>query len=386
MYECKLCSVPLFKKAFGQMVLYDRISFVAGKMLPMKIMCGFKLIGIGLCSCVMISCSTVKTLKFQGASEDIALSKGTIYTATARRGPLAMIPGLPKKSAVSTYDILNPGIGFVSHYESSSKVFHPVGVDFVENCNIRDIEAKDILFVINAAKGKSSSIVLFKQNRDRTLTKLTEIDGGEFLLAPNGIAVTRSGMIFVSNFNPTFKKGDRIATMVPVNPDLKNSIVVYDASNPSKGWSVAAVGLAGPNGLALTADDSQLVCASYFSKKVHLFSRNGRQLTHGDFGASICLDFHPDNIKRAGKGEFTVTGQNSIWLSFPHILLGSWIPCPGQAQELIVSGNRLSFGRNIKGLKSAPSTTVFFGENAYTSRIINPGIQVTPRESTQSTE
>ncbi|XP_011016502.1 PREDICTED: strictosidine synthase 1-like [Populus euphratica] len=120
---------------------------------------------------------------------------------------------------------------------------------------------------------------------------------------------SRTGMVYFTDNSIYFQRREYLLAII--NADRTGRLMKYDPN--SKKVTVLLKGLAFPNGVALSKDNSFILVAESFTMRILKFHLVGSEI-HGQ-EIFIQLGRFPDNIKRTANGEFWValnTGRGKI--------------------------------------------------------------------------
>lgn len=331
---------------------------------------------------LLTSCASIETatkLQTGPGPEDIAVIRvgkvpAALVTGTAKRtGFFADHNGkLELLSLTDSDGAFSPQSGPAS--------FKPVGIYVVNGqASSSNREYDALVYAINALPvNKRKRTVEVFGFRDDTLEYLCEqqTPASPVINNANGIAVSNTGRIYVSNFStPGF--GKRTITLpkpTETAGERKDSIAMFDPRTNT--WKHVLVGFNGANGLELLDAGKTLLVSEYFTKKVHAFALddNGYPTSATPVG-SVTIDFHPDNLKKVGQNRVSVTGQYNAISVFFHFIW-SLLPASGEASILRMhEGKPVILESGIlaeSGLsdRNAPSTVVRAGDNYFISHIV----------------
>jgi len=259
--------------------------------------------------------------------------------------------------------------------------FNPSGIHVVADGGVQWI------YVCNSAKG-ATSIELFQYAAHR-LHHAGSIPTAPFGFSPNGITVTRDGTVYASMINmvPGFCLKARVVAQAAASCPLAGAVYRFKpmaGSRTQGGWLKVAVGINGANGLALTADEGQLLVSSYHENSILMFDRDRRsgRLIGEARVLKQGMAFHPDNLKPLGDGRFTVCGQYSRPAFLVHAILGMDI-CHGGAAEFCVRDGAVKGWKDLSDRIAcdgrAPSTCLRLGKSLYVAHVTKEGVtRVTP--------
>jgi hypothetical protein len=328
----------------------------------------------GLISVTLAACGSptgdVTLLKVGPGPEDLELGSVAgaprLYTAScARDCPGKLFAGWRvERNLLWSFDPTDMRVVACADYE---KTCDPMAVDFVAEPS--QAPQRPLLYVLNrgcASKsragcgaqaasdesgGTGSGIGLYGKGvavfDAATLVWTKDIvpacsEGKDPLVSPNSIAVTRTGTIYVSNFDSTCVGCSTRTPDIGLGGDdgPENDNIVMWRPKESGGletWVPVARRVGGANGLLLSPDERYLFVSAWHSGKVwrlerdsngHFKPLNRTLIFDGrDEEIKTCLDgvLHPDNLSFAPNGDLLVTGQVGVLSTALHLGLHNGI-------------------------------------------------------------
>lgn len=158
----------------------------------------------------------------------------------------------------------------------------------------------------------------------------------------NSIAATRTGQIYLSTFKLSLWGSDETprqpeslsAESTPLKGDA-----IYLYSPHADRWTLAAEGISGANGLALSQDERYLFVSAYHAGKVWRFARDPDSGALSDPQAilnlpELGLPGHPDNLTLDADGRLYVAAQTSKMATLLYLLVHPSIPSHAQIYRL----------------------------------------------------
>lgn len=350
---------------------------------------------LGLLAISHTACYSGRTLLTGRGPEDLALvtidGQSAIVTATAFRTGRPCVPG-------SRLELYRPGPGssfrpvYVAPpgWAGQPADFVPLALYAVDSSRAAGRHGRQLVYVLNTRRPKTERNVLVFEVGAEAFLPVDTLPLTNLLPQANGLAVSRDGVVYVSNFRmlDSFHHHPR-AVRGQYEGKLANTVVAFlPDAHPTphhKGrWQVVAAGSNGANGLALTPDDRFLLVNAYHARRIDAFTRNA----DGTLAATVTpvlrkselKGCHPDNLKPVPRtNTLVVAGQrNRFWTGLRFLL--PFIPVRGRAYEFAWNGSATHLIRhNLRGDTKSPSTVLPLGDSLYIGHIVWPGVVVIKR-------
>uniref|UniRef100_A0A6N2M356 Strictosidine synthase conserved region domain-containing protein n=1 Tax=Salix viminalis TaxID=40686 RepID=A0A6N2M356_SALVM len=173
----------------------------------------------------------------------------------------------------------------------------PLGIKFnPATCDLYIADAYYGLLVVGPEGGVATQLAASAEGVPFRFTNALDID-------------SKTGVVYFTDSSIYFQRREYLLAII--NADKTGRLMKYDPN--SKKVTVLLTGLAFPNGVALSKDNSFILVAESFTMRILKFYLVGSEI-HGQETFSQLGRF-PDNIKRTASGEFWValnTGRGKI--------------------------------------------------------------------------
>ncbi len=180
--------------------------------------------------------------------------------------------------------------------------FHPHGISLW-----READGRVFLFAINHKQKNLAHVVERFEWRNNSLIHLESIEDAALMTSPNDLVAVGERSFYVSNDHYYPNKGFRRTL-----EDYLQRAIAYIVYFDGTAFSKVATGIAYPNGIALSPDQSKIYIASTTGRKLLIFDRE-RENGSLTLKEEIALNTGVDNIE--------LDAQGNLWIgSHPQLL------------------------------------------------------------------
>ncbi|HMP99516.1 MAG TPA: SMP-30/gluconolactonase/LRE family protein [Cyclobacteriaceae bacterium] len=201
--------------------------------------------------------------------------------------------------------------------------FHPHGISLW-----REPDGRVFLFVINHRKQKPAHVIERYEWINNELIHLESIEDADLMSSPNDLAATGPKTFYVGNDHYYSKAG-----LGRTLEDYLQRAIAYVLYYDGKTFRKVAEGIAYPNGIALSADQSKLYIASTTGRKLLIYDRD-RESGSVRLQKSIALKTGVDNIETDELGNLYI-GAHPQLLKFAAHAKSQDKHSPSQVLKLI---------------------------------------------------
>lgn len=239
------------------------------------------------------------TREFAGRCAPVSGVAGPEDMAVDRTRGLVFVSSLDRRDAEArgAIHIVDPSDplaaqGWRDMTNGAPEAFKPLGLDFYEEDGVRR------LFVVNAA---NNAIEIFDVADDGALTHLDTLTE-RLLTSPNGVAAAGLDRFYVTN---DVKAGREsvVGSLQFLLRSREGEVLYFDGD----AWNVAASDLRFANGVAPSADGSELFVAETAGKAIRVYERD---IASGALSESrrIVTPAFPDNLTMDANGTLWAAG------------------------------------------------------------------------------
>ncbi|KAF7986409.1 hypothetical protein HWV62_31135 [Athelia sp. TMB] len=194
--------------------------------------------------------------------------------------------------------------------------FHPLGLEITPSQD----GGSSSLFVVNHARQRSYIEQFLLNPSNTTVATWVRTITSEYLVAPNGIAITSPTSFYVSNDHlMTRRLPAPLGSVLPILETVLGlptswishfTLLESPHGQPTfvADHSFAALGIAFANGIALSPDGRTLAVSSSSMMQVHLYDRDPTTNTL-TFANTVHVPFAPDNLSFDDKGTLFAAGH-----------------------------------------------------------------------------
>jgi arylesterase / paraoxonase len=180
--------------------------------------------------------------------------------------------------------------------------FHPHGISLW-----READGRVFLFVINHKQKDPAHVVERFEWRNDSLFHLESIADSLLMTSPNDMVAVGERSFYVSN-DHYYAKGGIGRTL----EDYLQRAIAYVNYYDGKSFKKATEGIAYPNGMALSPDQSQIFVAATTGRKLIVYDRD---LNNGD------LNYKYELALQTGADNIETDAQGNLWIgSHPQLL------------------------------------------------------------------